>query len=77
MISVNNICMVELFSRQSQHHGRQRKKGLTSQTSNRTSQLDLCYRNIGTLVNIIHCEDHFDKLSWNPITLHDHPQDYL
>ena len=49
MMSVNNICMVELFSRQSQHHGRQRKKGLTSQTSNRTSQLDLCYRvpNIG------------------------------
>ena len=49
MMSVNNICMVELFSRQSQRHSRQRKKGLTSQTSNRTSQSDLCYRvpNIG------------------------------
>ena len=49
IMSVNNICMVELFSRQLQRHGRQRKKGLKSQTSNRTSQSDLCYRvpNIG------------------------------
>ena len=48
-MSVNNICIVELFSRQLQRQGRERKKGLTSQTSNRTSQSDLCYRvpNIG------------------------------
>ena len=49
MMSVNNICIVELFSRQLQRQGRERKKGLTSQTSNRTSQFDLRYRvaNIG------------------------------